>query len=293
MTLISAFVRDRKTKAPFLRLQKKPKAMTAPWNRLISCYKKSGARGIVSAIDQRLRRPSPALPEFRRCQRLFRNKYGLEIGGPSAIFQADNLLPVYSLASRVDGCNFSTSTVWDGSIQEGMHYIAGENLGYQFIAEATNLHMIAFGKYDFVLASHCFEHMANPLCAFQEWLRVLKKNGVIFLVLPDKNETFDHRRPVTTFSHLLRDLEVQTPENDLTHLEEILTLHDLALDPPAGNFAAFEKRSRANFQNRCLHHHVFDQALMRELFDYFGVETVLSTTTRPYHLIAIGRKGRE
>jgi len=50
--------------------------------------------------------------------------------------------PVYSLASRVDGCNFSTSTVWEGSIQEGMHYVAGENLGYQFIAEASKLHMI-------------------------------------------------------------------------------------------------------------------------------------------------------
>ncbi|PYL73305.1 MAG: hypothetical protein DMF22_01865 [Verrucomicrobia bacterium] len=37
--------------------------------------------------------------------------------------------------------------------------------------------MIPSGKYDFLLASHCLEHMANPLCAFQEWLRVLKKKG--------------------------------------------------------------------------------------------------------------------
>src|SRR5206468_928437 len=145
------------------------------------------------------------------------------------------------------------------------------------------------GKYDFLLASHCLEHMANPSCAFHEWLRVLKKKGVIFLVLPDKAGTFDHRRPVTAFSHLVRDLEMQTPEDDFTHLKEILTLHDLALDPPAGNLAAFEKRSRANFQNRCLHHHVFDLPLMREIFDYFGVETVLSTTAKPFHLIAIGR----
>jgi hypothetical protein len=42
----------------------------------------------------------------------------------------------------------------------------------------------------------------------------------------------------------MRDLEMQTPEDDFTHLEEILTLHDLALDPPPGNFAAFERRSR-------------------------------------------------
>jgi SAM-dependent methyltransferase len=259
----------------------------------MSRFRESGIRGIVSAIDRRLRPPGKGLPEFQSSARCFRNKYGLEIGGPSAIFKADNWLPVYSLATRVDGCNFSTTTVWEGSIQEGMHYVAGKNPGYQYIAEAGNLQMIPSGKYDFLLASHCLEHVANPLGALQEWLRVLKENGVILLVLPDKNATFDHGRPVTAFSHLVRDLEMRTPEEDLTHLEEILALHDLAMDPPAGNLAAFEKRSRANVQNRCLHHHVFDLALMRNLFDYFGLETLLATTAEPFHLIAIGRKRRE
>ena len=82
---------------------------------------------------------------------------------------------------------------------------------------------------------------------------------------------------------------MHTPEDDLADLDEILTLHALALDPPAGNFAAFERRSRANFQNRCVHHHVFD---LRELFDYFRLETVPSTTAKPFHLIGIGRKRR-
>src|SRR5260370_5817736 len=137
--------------------------MTAPWNRMVSSYKKSGVRGIVSAIDQRLRRPYTGLPEFHNCERFFRNKYGLEIGGPSAIFQADTLWPVYSLASRVDGYNFSTSTVWEGSIQEGMHYVAGKNLGYQFIAEASKLQMIPSGKYAFLLASHCLGTHGEPV----------------------------------------------------------------------------------------------------------------------------------
>lgn len=264
--------------------------MTTPWKRIVSRYQKSGVRGIVSALDSRLRRSAAGLPEFRACGSLFRNKYGLEIGGPSAIFQTEAPLPIYALAARVDGANFSTSTVWEGSIQEGMHYVAGKNLGHQFIAEARSLPMIPSGKYDFLLASHCLEHVANPLGAFQEWQRVLKENGLILLVLPDKSGTFDHRRPVTAFSHLLHDLEMQTPEDDLTHLEEILKLHDLELDPPAGNLEAFEKRSRLNLQNRCLHHHVFDLALMRELFDHFGLETLLSTTAKPYHLIALGRK---
>jgi len=267
--------------------------MTTRLTRLLSCYKKSGVRGVVSAIDRRLSRASAGLPEFQDQARFFRNKYGLEIGGPSAIFQADGLLPVYALADRVDGSNFSASTVWEGTIKEGMNYTAAKNPGWQFIAEAGNLKMIPSGKYDFLLASHCLEHVANPLGAFQEWLRVLKGNGVILLVLPDKSGTFDHRRPVTASSHLVRDLEMQTPEDDLTHLEEILRLHDLALDPPAGNLEAFETRSRANLQNRCLHHHVFDLALMRELFGYFGLQTVLSTSAKPFHMMAIGRRLRK
>lgn len=272
------------------RLKYHRTAMNISWSRIASRYKKTGVRGLVSAINQRLRRPNEMLPEFRDWAPCFRNKYGLEIGGPSAIFEAGSLLPVYPLAAQVDCFNFSTSTVWEGSIQEGMHYAAGKKMGYQFIAEATDLAKIPSAKYDFLLASHCLEHMANPLRAVQEWLRVLKADGVLVLVLPDRRGTFDHRRPVTEFSHLLRDHEMQTTEEDLTHLEEILALHDLAMDPPAGDLAAFEKRSRANFQNRCLHHHVFDLALMRELFDHFKLETVLSMSAKPYHMIAIGRK---
>ena len=264
--------------------------MNIPWSRIVSRYKQTGVRGILSAINRRWHRPNEMLPEFRDWAHCFRNKYGLEIGGPSAIFGAGSLLPIYPLAACVDGFNFSTSTVWEGSIQEGLHYVAGKKPGYQFIAEATDLVKIPSAKYDFLLASHCLEHMANPLLAVQEWLRVLKGDGVIILVLPDRRGTFDHRRPVTAFSHLVRDREMQTTEEDLTHLEEILALHDLALDPPAGNLAAFEKRSRANFQNRCLHHHVFDLALMRELFDHFGFETMLTLSAKPYHLIALGRK---
>ena len=34
--------------------------------------------------------------------------------------------------------------------------------------------------------------MANPLKAIYEFIRVIKNNGIIILLLPDKNNTFDH-----------------------------------------------------------------------------------------------------
>lgn len=40
----------------------------------------------------------------------FKDKYGLEIGGPSNLFSKD-ILPIYPLAANVDGCNYSSNTV--------------------------------------------------------------------------------------------------------------------------------------------------------------------------------------
>lgn len=261
--------------------------------RTITRFREDGAADIFSAIRKRLafRKPSQ-LRGFKGLLPLFRNKYGLEVGGPSSVFKAEGLMPLYQSASRIDGCNFSNSTTWEGQIQEGMYYHVARETGYQFIAEAADLKMICSNKYDFLLASHCLEHVANPLRAVSEWLRVLKAGGILVLLLPDKSATFDHRRPVTAFSHLLQDLNKQTPEDDLTHLDEILALHDLQMDLPAGNKESFEKRSRANLSNRCLHHHVFDMALIKDVLKYFGLNTRLLSSAPPCHLIAIGQKQR-
>jgi ubiquinone/menaquinone biosynthesis C-methylase UbiE len=101
-----------------------------------------------------------------------------------------------------------------------MHYVVGKNPSYQFIADASKLQMIPSSKYNFLLASRCLEHVVNPLCAFQEWLRIPKKKGVIFLALPDKGGTFDPGPPATALSHLVSDREMQTPEDDFTHLDD-------------------------------------------------------------------------
>ena len=49
------------------------------------------------------------------------------------------------------------------------------------------------------------------------------------------------------------------------------------------------RRSLANFENRCLHHHVFDPALVEAVFRHFGLQPVLQTTTATDY-IAVARK---
>ena len=40
--------------------------------------------------------------------------------------------------------------------------------------------------YDFVFSSHSLEHIANPLKAISEWLRITKKDGYIIIIVPEK-----------------------------------------------------------------------------------------------------------
>src|SRR3569833_417437 len=143
---------------------------------------------------------------------------------------------------------------------------------------------------DFVLSSHMLEHSANPLKALREWLRVLKPGGTLLLVLPHRDGTFDHRRPVTTLQHLVEDFERETGEDDLTHLPEILELHDLRRDPQAGGIEAFKERGQRNRENRGLHHHVFDTRLAVELVDFAGLQLRALESTYPFHIAAVATR---
>lgn len=226
----------------------------------------------------------------REIRSLFKGQSGIEIGGLSPAFKKRGFLPLYSIVKRLDGCNFSERTLWEGSITGGETYnFYKDNFGVQYISEATNLLNVPKGKYDFVISSNCLEHIANPLKAVQEWLRVLKKGGLMLLVIPDKKYCFDHNRQVVSFSHLLSDYQNEIGEDDMTHLNEILALHDLEMDTLAGSREQFKARSLDNFKNRALHHHVFDLRVLKEIYDYFDLEILFLADEHKNHII-LGRK---
>ena len=257
--------------------------------KTLLALRSKGPAGVVDAFRRRI--ASRRRPSYRAARPLVSGKSGLEIGGPSDIFTAGGPLPLYPLVAALDNCNFSASTVWEGTIREGrtFRFDSRRAPGRQFIAEASDLSGVPSGHYDFILSSHTLEHSANPLRVLREWTRVLKGTGGIVLVLPHYEGTFDHRRAVTTLQHLLDDEARGTGEDDLTHLQEILERHDLARDPGAGDRSTFEARSSRNVDNRCLHHHVFDQALVRDMLAaaHFTVDAI--ERVPPYHIVAIAR----
>ena len=202
----------------------------------------------------------------------------LEIGGPSDILGFGGPFPIYSCLGEIDNCNFAEQTIWSS---EAVRY------SRTFVVEGSALEIPA-GTYDCVIASHCLEHMANPIKALHEWKRVLRAGGVLLLILPHRDYTFDWRRPVTTIEHMKQDFNRGTPESDLSHLDEILALHDLSRDPGAGTAEQFCQRSLNNAQFRALHHHVFVPETAVELVSETGF-SVIRQSVHGYNIVTLAK----
>lgn len=216
------------------------------------------------------------------------NKNGIEIGGPTIHFDTNGFLPIYKSIKSLDNVNFSNNTVWEGHLSEGSNFKFGNKTGKQFITEASNLNGILDSTYDFLLSSHNIEHLANPINSILEWKRVVKPNGYFLFILPNKEGTFDHKRPITTIDHLEDDFTRGTKENDETHFEEVFALHDLSKDPSGIDFDTFKNRTLKNMENRCVHHHVFDLELMRNLAEKTNIEILRLEKFSKIHLVMLG-----
>jgi SAM-dependent methyltransferase len=75
-------------------------------------------------------------------------------------------------------------------------------------------------SFDFVIANHMIEHCQEPIGTMQQFLRVLKPGGVLYMAVPDKRYTFDFDRSVTSIDHLVRDYRDGSGWSKMQHFEE-------------------------------------------------------------------------
>lgn len=81
---------------------------------------------------------------------------------------------------------------------------------------------------DFVLSSHCLEHFFDPIGALLEWKRVTKDDGIIFMVVPHKERTFDKERERTTIEELReRFLDRRSPQRKVDAHHSVWITEDL------------------------------------------------------------------
>jgi len=88
------------------------------------------------------------------------------------------------------------------------------------IGDAHDLSAIATESVDFVIANHLLEHLEDPLRGLQEMTRVLRRNGVLYLALPDPRATFDRDRELTSIEHVVTEFREGTSHTREAHFTE-------------------------------------------------------------------------
>jgi SAM-dependent methyltransferase len=248
--------------------------------------------GAATDIAWRVRKRIDVLRRDRTllaAARAFAGAVALEPGGPSTLFGRQGLVPVYPQLASLDVLDYAERTLWSDAPQAEAGAVTA--VRRRLIAEAGRLEDTPSDSYDAVLASHVLEHLANPLGALAEWARVVRPGGHVLLIVPHRDGTFDHRRPVTSLEHLRDDAERETGEDDRTHLEEILAMHDLERDPGAPNRETFERRCQENVSTRAMHHHVFVSRTVAEACEAVGLEVLMLRPKEPFNIVCLCRVG--
>jgi predicted SAM-dependent methyltransferase len=84
------------------------------------------------------------------------------------------------------------------------------------------LEMFETKSQDFIITSHLFEHVGNPLALLEDCHRVLRPGAVLILLLPDMTRTSDARRTPTTLQHLVSDYDAKARGVDDEHVVDYL-----------------------------------------------------------------------
>lgn len=120
------------------------------------------------------------------------------------------------------------------------------------IGDGETLSNVPDQKYDFLVSAHVIEHMKNPIGSFEQWCRVIKPGGKLYLIVPDKRVIFDKQRVRTTLEHLILDYKRPSAERDFEHCLE----YGLHVHHKTGLDAVAEADNIIN-TNYSIHYHTF------------------------------------
>lgn len=239
-----------------------------------------------------LRRIQIEFSKFRKniykfyIKKLLGKKNGIEFGGPTALFSDKNFnFQIYNYL-KLDGANLFNENYFQQPKNEKFEY--GNSTGKQFEVDVSSYSSLQIlkKKYGFILNSHLIEHLANPLNSLKLWHGVLEEDGYLISVVPDYRYSFDRKRPLTQLEHFIQDYQNKVSENDTTHVDEQLRLHDWEL----GGMDNFEELVKKNEETRVLHHHTFTKKTLIELLELANFTTIISFKIDKLNIVNIAKK---
>ncbi|MHA1756627.1 MAG: methyltransferase domain-containing protein [Promethearchaeota archaeon] len=136
--------------------------------------------------------------------------------------------------------------------------------------DGADLYFLKNESFDIICSSHVIEHLPNPLKALYEWIRIIKKGGIIYCGVLDKRFTFDHKRKRTKLNHLIEDFKKDIDDKDLTHIQEVINKWDSDLDSywTRNQFIKMVYSKPSGF----IHYHIWIKKDIKKLFKYVGLK---------------------
>jgi predicted SAM-dependent methyltransferase len=139
---------------------------------------------------------------------------GIEVGALHAPLEVPDTVKVY----YVDRMSVS-------ELRKQYPELNGTNLiEADIVDNGETLSSIPDNFWDFVIANHMIEHCQNPIGALENFLRVVKPGGIIYMGVPDKRYIFDVDRPMTSLDHLIRDYKEGPEWSKVSHYDEYVRL---------------------------------------------------------------------
>lgn len=139
----------------------------------------------------------------------------------------------------------------------------GEIVKTDIVDDGETLSTVADESLDFIIGNHFLEHCMNPLGTVRRHLKKLKKGGTLYYAIPNKDLTFDSKRAITPFDHLVRDDTEGTEWSKLDHYRDFARHVDkLTSDTAVDNHA----RKLIEMDNR-IHFHVWDSHAVRDMIE--------------------------
>ena len=204
-----------------------------------------------------------------------KDKEALEIGGPSILF---NFL--YPLLKSLDILNHPDAA----SVHSNCGTVNQNTVRYEGDATISEHLLKIDKKYNLIITSHTLEHIANPIKAVELWVKLLKPNGLIIQVLPNKNECWDRGREFVKLDHLIDDYNNDIGEDDMTHIHEASCIME--------NRPDYYKEVGDENKYRIIHHHCFDIQSLTGAHEYknmFKTQECYIATNDPLQLVYIGK----
>ena len=199
------------------------------------------------------------------------------------------------------------TTVYNNAKVKYLDYLSKEELRSRYpelkeydivdvdiVDDAEYMAKVEDNSQDFIIANHFFEHCQNIILTMKNLNRVLKPNGILYMAIPDKRYSFDKKREITPYEHIV-DEYINGPEkNYLTHVKEWVTLVNGATD----SLKIQEGMQSVIETKYSIHYHVWDyyslnETIMKITRDYvpeLNLEASIQTQKNGNEIIVILRK---